>query len=665
MRLATALLITVLLAPAGAPRADATDAPPPYVQVREEDGQKVYRARAMAMHGWPKYGPDFKHFDYVNPNAPVAGALRLGVDGTFDSFNPWIAKGNPAGYDAESLMVSSADEPFTKYGLLAEEIEWPEDRSWVIFHLRPGARWHDGKPVTVDDVIFSLDKLKSEGHPRYRFYYKSIERAEPVGPRSVRFVFSERGNRELPLIAGELSVLPKHYWESRDFGATTLEPPLTSGPYRIADFEAGRYIVRERVPDYWGADLAVNRGQNNFKEIRIEYYRDATIIREALKSGNLDVRFENQAKAWAKAYDVPPVRRGWLVKEAIEHGRPTGMQAFIFNTRRAIFEDPRVREAIGLAFDFEWTNPALFFGQYDRNYSYFGNSELAATGLPTGEELEILERYRGRIPEAVFTTPFKPPRTDGSGWPRDNLEKAFRLLEAAGWVVRDLQLVNAETGAPFEFEILLRSQAFERIALPYARNLMRLGMDVRVRLVDMSQYINRLRSFDFDMISLGWGQSDSPGNEQRMYWSTAAADAPGAQNYAGIRNPVIDELIELVITAPTRESLVARTRALDRVLLWGHYVVPAWHSRVDRVLFWDKFSRPEVTPKNGTSTDYWWFDAVKAARLDAEEAAHPETLEADGGRTPGVGTTLLVAAGLLIVGFFVIRRALGRPQQPS
>ncbi len=639
--------------------ADAPD-PPDFVTVAERDGQTVFRAHAIAMHGWPKYAPDFEHFEYVDPSAPKGGAMRTGAEGTFDSFNPYISKGTPVSIGGDMLTTSSADEPFTRYGLVAEEIEWPEDRSWVIFHLRPEARWHDGTPVSVEDVIFSLETLKAKGRPVYRFYYQSIERAEKVGPRSVKFVFSEAGNRELPLIAGELPLLPKHYWEENDFDSTTRTPPLTSGPYKITNFEPGRFVVRERVKDYWGADLPVNRGQNNLAIIRTDYFRDATVIREALKAGSLDFRSENQAKAWATAYDIAAVREGWLNQSEIEHQRPTGMQAFIFNTRRPIFQDVRVREAIGLAFDFEWTNPALFFGQYTRNYSYFGNSELASRGLPEGEELEILEGYRGRIPDEVFTAEFTVPTTDGSGWPRENLKRAFALLEEAGWVVRDQKLVNAETSQPFQFEFLLVSKAFERIVLPFARNLGRLGIDVRVRLVDTSQYINRLRSFDFDMISLGWGQSDSPGNEQRSYWTTAAADSPAARNYAGIKDPVVDELVELLITAPSRESLVARTRALDRVLLRGHYVVPAWHARVDRLLYWDKYARPEVTPKNGTSVDFWWFDATKAAALEAQERAHPEMLEDESEERPSVALTLFVAALLIVAAYLVVRQALRR-----
>ena len=566
-------------------------------------------AHAIAMHGEPKYGPDFRHFDYVNPDAPKGGELRLAAEGTFDSFHSFIPRGAAAaGSDAayESLMTGSADEPFTQYGLLAESIEVPPDRSWAIFTLRPEARWHDGRPVTPEDVIFSLETLKKHGDPFYRFYYQAIAAAEKVGSRKVRFSFKGNDNRELPLIAGQLPVLPKHYWEKRDFSRTTLEPPLGSGPYRITEFEAGRYVVTERVPDYWGRDLPVRRGTNNFERIRYDYFRDATVIREALKAGTLDLRVENQAKAWALDYDTPAVREGRLKKETFDHDRPSGMQGFAMNTRRAIFRDPRVRWALSHAFDFEWSNRTLFFGQYERTESYFQNSELAATGLPSEEERRLLEPWRGKIPEEVFTRPYQPPRTDGSGWPRDNLREAFRLLREAGWVVRDLRLVNDRTGEPFSFEILLVGSGFERIVLPYVRNLKRLGIEARVRVVDSSQYVNRVRAFDFDMIVAVWGQSSSPGNEQRDFWGSAAAKAQGSRNYTGIASPAVDALIESLIAAPDRESLIARTRALDRVLLWSHLVVPNWHSPVDRLVFWDKFGYPMPPPLQGTSIDWWW-----------------------------------------------------------
>ncbi|MEX0922386.1 MAG: extracellular solute-binding protein [Rhodovibrionaceae bacterium] len=665
MRFPAALIsLILLLAPQAASAQNEMPAVPlTPVEVAEDVDPPVYRSHAIAMHGTPKYGPDFAHFDYVNPDAPKGGQITQAVQGTFDSFNGLIPKGNPASTGSiESLLIGSADEPFTMYGLLAEEIIWPEDRSWVTFTLRPEARWHDGRPVTPEDVIFSLNLLKEEGRPFYRFYYGSIEKAEQTGERQVKFTFTEAGNRELPLIVGQMPILPKHYWEGRDFSEPTLESPLGSGPYRVKSFDPGRNVVLERVEDYWGRDLAVRRGTDNFDSMRFEYFRDDNAIRQALKAGVIDYREENQAKAWAVDYDIPAIREGWLVKETVEHERPAGMQAFIFNTRRDIFADPRVRQAIGLAFDFEWTNPALFFGQYERNESFFENSELGAReGPPQGQVLEVLEPYRGRVPDSVFGDVYDAPTTDGEGWPRENLLQALELLKAAGWEIRDQTLVDAETGRPFRFEILLFTPTFERIVLPMVRNLKRLGIDVRVRLVDQSTYINRLRSYDFDMISGGWGQSDSPGNEQREYWSTAAAGHEGSRNYAGIEDPVVDELIELVIQAPDRESLIARTRALDRVLLSGYYVIPAWHLSADRLIYWNKFSRPEVTPKNGTDLSYWWYDAEKAALLERREIREEivEGAQEDSAGDEGVSNrTLGIAAALLLLAALGIWAAL-------
>ena len=565
----------------------------------------------------PKYTTTFPYFDYVNPTAPKGGTLRLAVDGTFDSFNSFIPKGNAASTGSvETLLVNSADEPFTAYGLVAKTMEWPADRSWVIFNLRPEARWHDGTPITADDVVWSFETLVEKGMPFYRYYYSAIDSAEALNTHRVRFNFKESGNQELPLITGQLPVLPKHYWASRDFSATTLDPPLGSGPYRIQKFEAGRYIVQERVTDYWGANLPVRRGMNNFDIIRTEYFRDATPIRLALKAGDIDFRLENQSKAWADDYNVAVVDKGLLNKEMVPHRQPTGMQAFVMNTRRTLFQDPRVRQALGYAFDFEWSNRTLFNGQYTRTTSYFSNSELASSGLPEGSELALLEHYRGRIPDTVFNQAFRIPVTDGSGRPRENLRKATALLKSAGWSVRDLKLINEATGVPFRFEVLLSSKAFERIVLPYTQNLKLLGIEAKIRLVDRTQYMERYRQKDFDMLVAVWGQSETPGNEQREYWGSDAADSVGSRNLAGIKDPVVDELIELLVKSDSRDQLNVRTRALDRVLLWGHYVVPHWHIRADRVLYWDKFSRPATPVRSGVMRSRWWYDTQKAAALE-------------------------------------------------
>ena len=587
-------------------------------------------AHALAMHGKPKFGPDFTHFDYANPDAPKGGSRVSDATGTFDSLNPFILQGTPAGVGLiyDSLMVQSVDEAFTLYCLLCETVETPDDRSWVEFTLREDARWHDGVPVSVDDVIFSFNALRDKGRPFYRFYYGSVADVVQTGPRKVRFNFSGDLNPELPLIIGDLTILPKHYWETRDFSKTTLEPPLGSGAYRISDVKPGRSLTFERVPDYWAKDHPTQVGFNNFDTIRVDYFRDRTIAREAFKGGNTDIWIENSAKEWATAFDIPAVRDGRIIKAEFPHDRPAGMQGFVFNTRKPIFEDRRVRRALTLAWDFEWYNKNLAYDAYARTDSYFDNSELGSRGLLAdagAEEREILERFRGRLPDELYTQVYTPPSTDGSGARgiRKNLREAKTLLEAAGWVVRDGKLVNGETGAPFSFEILLVQPTFERMALPFARNLERLGIEAKVRVVDTAQYQNRTDARDYDMIIGSWGQSLSPGNEQRDFWSARAADTPGSRNFIGINDPVIDELIELVISAPSRASLVQRTRALDRALLWGHYVIPHFHLPVDRIAFWDKFGRPAKIPMLGEAANLssWWVDPAKAAALGTRKAS--------------------------------------------
>jgi microcin C transport system substrate-binding protein len=578
----------------------------------------VHRAHAIAMHGQPKYGADFAHFDYVHPHALKGGKIVFGAFGSFDSLHPFILKGRAAaGIRSlfETLTTRSDDEAFTEYGLLAETIEWPADRSWVAFHLRPQARWHDGKPVTVADVIWTFASLKTQGHPFYRSYYAHVAQAEQTGERTVKFTFSGAANPELPLIMGQMPVLPKHYWQDRDFTATTLEPPLGSGPYKIASLDPGRSITYVRDPQYWGKDLPVNVGQNNFATMHYDYYKDQAVMREAFKAGAIDFFQENVAKEWATGYDVPAVQQGLILKREIPHENPQGMQAFVFNTRREMFQDRRVRQALGYAFDFEWSNQNLFYNAYKRTTSYFANSELASSGLPSQAELAVLTPLRGQIPAEVFTTAYAPPTTDGSGNIRANLRTATQLLDSAGWVVRDGKLTHEKNGTVMRFEILLVSPTIERIALPFAKNLERLGIEAQVRTVDTAQYQQRLDTYDFDMIVAVWGQSLSPGNEQRDFWGSQAASTDGTRNYVGIRDPAIDALIELVIAAPDRDSLVQRTRALDRVLLWNHYVIPHWHFSMHRVVYWDKFRTPETSPKYSLGVDTWWIDPSLEARL--------------------------------------------------
>ena len=572
----------------------------------------------LSMYGDLKYGPGFPHFDYANPTASKGSDVKLAAIGTFDTLNPFVLKGVPAagiGQLFETLTVQSADEPFSEYGLIAETIEVPADRSWVAYTLRPEARFHDGSPITADDVVWTFETLKTKGRPFYRAYYASVTKAEKLGERKVKFSFGAGENRELPLIVGQMPVLSKAYWSPRDFEKTTLEPPLGSGPYHIESIDPGRSIVYRQVKDYWGAKLPVKAGTDNFAMIRYDYYRDTTVALEAFKAGQYDFRPENVAKNWATAYTGPALTQGFIKKEEIPNQLPTGMQAYVYNTRRPVFQDSRVRQALAYAFDFAWTNKNLFYDAYTRTKSYFSNSELAARGLPTPAELKILEPFRDQVPQEVFSKEYQPPTTDGSRNIRNNLLAAHNLLKEAGWVVKDKKLVNEQTGEPMAFEILLDDPSFERVTLPFTKNLERLGVTARVRTVDTAQYQNRIDTFDFDMTVMVWPQSLSPGNEQLDFWSSERADTPGSRNLAGIKDPAVDALVGLLIAAPDRQSLIDRTRALDRVLLWGHYVIPHWHNQSFRVAYWNKFDRPSVSPPYALGFDTWWVDAKKEAAL--------------------------------------------------
>ncbi|MEE2688963.1 MAG: extracellular solute-binding protein [Pseudomonadota bacterium] len=587
-------------------------------------GEETYKSHGLAMHGDLKYQPGFTHFDYVNPNAPKGGETVRAAIGGYDTFNPFVIKGRAAagsGSIYDTLMKSSADEPFSQYGLIAESVETPTDRSWVAFTLRKEARWHDGKPVTVEDVIWTFNTLVEKGRPFYRFYYGNVSKVERIGKRTVKFSFTAGDNRELPLILGQLAVLPKHFWQGKEFEATTLEPAIGSGPYRIASFEPNRNVVLERVKNYWGRNLGVKRGQDNYDRIRFEYYRDTTVALEAFKAGEIDLRSENSAKNWATSYDTPAVRNGLIVKQEFPHDRTAGMQGFVFNMRKPIFQDRRVRRAISYGLDFEWSNKALFHGMYKRTRSFFDNSEMSARDLPKGEERKILNRLRDKLPPEVLTKAYEPPKTDGSGKLRHNLRTAAKLLKEAGWNVdpNTRKLVFGKTGTPFVFEVLLISPLFERIVLPFKKNLARLGIDVLVRTVDTAQYRERLTKFDYDMVVGTWGQSLSPGNEQRDYWTTEAASRPRSRNLSGLSDPAIDELVELLIAAPTRKSLVARTRALDRALQWSHIAVPHWHISYDRIARWDKFGMPKMIPLQGVVTEAWWIDPGKESSLAARK----------------------------------------------
>ena len=591
-------------------------------------------ARGVAMHGTPRYGWNFKNFDYVNPDAPKGGTLKMSAFGSFDTFNPYVIKGVAAagtGLLFDTLTAESADEPFSEYGLIAETIEMPKDRSWVAFNINKKARFSDGTPVTAQDVVFSFNLLKTKGLPMFRYYYGNVASVEADKSMRVLFKFKEGDNRELPLILGQMPVLSEKYWKDKDFTATTLDKIVGSGPYKIADFETGRYVVYERDPDYWAKDLPAVKGFYNFDKIRYDYYRDATVAVEAFKSAAFDVRVENEAKKWVSAYNGFSEKDG-LIKKSFAHSLPSGMQGFVFNTRRPVFADRNVRKALGMVFDFEWSNKNLFYGLYKRTKSYFDNSEMAAQGLPKGDELKLLENYKDQLPPEVFKEKFAPEQTKGDGNIRPQLEKAFALLEEAGWTIQDNVLKN-DQGEPFRFEILIDSAssgAWERIVLPYIRNLKRLGITATLRSVDSTQYKNRVDSYDYDMIVYAWGQSTSPGNEQRYFWGSAAADVNGAQNYAGIKNPVVDALIEKIVEAPDRAKLVAAVRALDRVLLWEYYVVPHWYVPATRLIFWNKFGMVDVPVMKGVQMMTWWVDPEKEKALQTlrnEKKAQAEAAE--------------------------------------
>jgi microcin C transport system substrate-binding protein len=578
----------------------------------------------LSLMGTPRYAPDFKRFDYVNPDARKGGLLRMGQDGSFDTLNFVIPRGNAAAgltYLYDTLMAPALDEVATEYGLIAEAVRYPADFSSVTYRLRAEARWHDGKPITVDDVIWSFESLKKL-NPGQAFYYRHVVKAEKTGEREVTFTFDAPGNRELPQIVGQINVMPKHWWTGtdangrpRDIAAGTLEPPLGGGAYRVKSVVPGRTISYERVPDYWGRNLPVNVGRDNFDEIRFEYYRDDTVELEAFKADQFDFRVENSAKNWATAYDFPARREGKVVLEEFSERARGVMQAFIPNLRREKFSDARVRQALIYALDFEEMNKTLFFGLYQRINSFFSGTELASSGLPAGKELEILETVRDKVPAEVFTKAYATPVGGSEEARRANLREATRLLREAGYEIRDRKLVNAKTGEPFTVDFLIVSPAFERIILFYKPALERLGIAVTVRVVDSSQYVNRVRARDFDMIVAGWAQSLSPGNEQRDFFGAEAADREASRNYGGIKDPAVDAMIERVIYAKDRDELVAATKALDRVLLWNHYVVPTWTSSVSRTARWDRFGKPQTLPAYSYGfPDIWWYDQARAAK---------------------------------------------------
>ena len=588
---------------------------------------KTNISHAIAMHGEPKYDQNFISVEYVSNNAEKGGSIVRSAIGTYDTFNPFTLKGTSAagiGLLYESLTVGSSDEAFTEYGLLAKSIEWPDDRSWVTFTLRDEAKWHDGKKITSDDVVWTFNTLMEKGHPFYKYYYGDVSEVIKITENKVKFEFSTNTNKELVLIVGQLPVLPKHYWENKNFEETTLDVPIGSGPYKVKSFDAGRSITYELDMDYWGFEnniVPIKVGKDNMGSIRYDYYKDRGVEREAFKSGEIDFFSENTSKEWATGYDIDAVTEGLIKKELIPHENPQGMQAFAFNTRKDIFADKRVRKALSFAFDFEWTNKNLFYGAYKRTDSFFENSELASSGLPSQAELAYLNPYIDQLPKEIFNEEYSNPKTDGSGFIRNELQEATKLLQEAGWKLRDSKLENSN-GEPFEFEILLVSPAFERIVLPFIDNLEKLGINASLRTIDSSQYQKRIESFDFDMVVFTFSQSLSPGNEQRNFWSSGAADTNGSRNIIGIKNNVIDLLIENLINAKDREDLITISRALDRVLLWNYYVIPQWHISAYRVLYWDMFDQPKQKPKYSLGFDTWWVNQNKFNFINSQRSTN-------------------------------------------
>ena len=576
-------------------------------------------SHGLSIFGDLKYPPNFTHFDYVNPNAPKGGRLKLAGTDSYDTFNPFTLKGvaaHGAGLLFDTLMVRALDEPDSVYGLIAESVEQPQDRSWVVFNLRRIARWHDGSPVTADDVVFSFNTLIAQGHPVYRLLYEPVTRVEALGTHRVRFTFAA-GQRDLAVQLASMPVISKRFYSLVRFDETTMEPPVGSGPYRIDRFEPGRSVVYRRDPGYWARDLPVNRGRHNFDRLQWDYYRDRGVALEAFFAGEYDFREEFVSRAWVTQYDKPPVVDGRIVKLTIPDRSPVGVQAFFFNLRREKFRDRRVRAALNLAFDFDWTNRTLFYGLYERTNSIFSNTDLAARGKPSPAERALLAPYRRKLPREVFGQAYQAAKTGGRISIRRNLLKARDLLRSAGWRVRQGALRN-KAGEPFEIEFLTAISSFKRIILPYAAHLRRLGIDVQINIVDSANFLNRRNRFDFDVILERYQQFPTPGAEQRSYFGSAQADVTGTRNVAGIKDPVIDTLIDTITNAKDRPSLVTAARALDRVVMWGHYMIPHWYKAGRNVAYWDKFDRPKVDPDYGLGVlDTWWLNPKKADAIEA------------------------------------------------
>jgi microcin C transport system substrate-binding protein len=577
---------------------------------------RIIVSHALSLHGTPKYAAGFDHFDYVNPNAPKGGTLRQWVMGTYDNFNRYALRGlAAAGTDSlyDTLMAGSEDEIEVYYGLIAQKVEYPDDYSWIIFYLNPKAVAQDGSPITSDDVVFSFNKFFNEGVPQFKQYYSGVARVEALDNLRVKFTL-KKGDKAMMVSLAQLNVIPKKYWEGRKFGEPSTEVPLGTSAYTVKDYKMGQHVVWQRSATYWALNLPVNKGLLNFDFLRYDYYRDDTVAFEAFKAGDFDLYQENTAKNWATQYTGKNFDNGAIIKEDIPHEIPQGMQGLVFNIQRPIFKDRNVRKALNYAMDFEWMNKNLFYSQYVRTRSYFTNTPYEARGLPGTEELKILTPLKGRIPDEVFTTAYTPPVTDGSGEIRDQVRQALALLKDAGWEIRDQKLVNVKTGDPFVFELLMDSPSMQRVAVPVQKNLARMGITMAIRQVDSSQYVNRLRNRDFDMIAEGYGAMAYPSTDLNDTWRSTYIDS--TYNTAGVQDPAIDTLVDGCIANQENEkALLNWGRALDRVLTWSYYVIPEWNLSKFRLAYWNKFSRPAVRPKYTLGLGSWWLDKDKEARL--------------------------------------------------
>ena len=575
------------------------------------------KMHGIAMHGLPMHGSDEKHLPYVNPDAPKGGVLRLGVYGSFDNLNRIAFKGSRAaglGYVNDTLMRRVWDEAFSLYGLIAEYAEMPEDRSSITFYINPKAKFHDGSPITREDVLFSLETFQNKGTPNQKKTYGKVIKTELVDQNGIKMIFVNNEDKELPLIiAGFLPIVPKKYYENIDVTKTFLDIPLGSGPYTIESLEPGRQIKYQRVKDYWAKDLLANKGQYNFDTLIYDYYKDSNVLLEAFKVGEYDYRREYNAKRWQSNYTFDAVDRGDVILQEMKNDRPTGMNALVMNSRKEIFNNPQVRLALSYAYDHEWINKALYNNAYTRTDSYFDNSPLASSGLPSENELKLLNPWKNQLPKEIFNQTYQPPVSDGSGMPRDNLRIAKKILEGEGWFVEDGKLMK--DGKEFAFEFLIVSPSVEKIALAFQKTLEVLGITMSVRTVDSSQYQARMLNYDFDMIKASWNVSLSPGNEQQFYWGSEVGKKDGSKNYAGVNSPVVDSLIETLIGAKTREELTTAIHALDRVLLWGHYVIPLYHSNTDRIAYWNFLEFPDEIPLYGLVIESWWANSEKASKL--------------------------------------------------